>query len=207
MIGPKTTYDACMNVLPKRINLLLSLCLIAVAAAWWLVPSVKAATYSVTIDETKFVPSALKVKLNDMVTFINTTDATQSAKTASLTGFNTGAIGPGQSKSVSMDTAGTFAYTSAYNATLTGTITVESTTATTTATPTPTPTSTISATTTTTKGAMPVSGTTEVLIALLASGAGLILFGIVTSKWNTSPALIEDIGTVEIDSVEIDSTQ
>lgn len=138
-----------------------------------------AASYTVTIDDTKFVPSTLKIKPGDSITFINTTDATQSAKTTSSTGFNTGNIGPGASKSVSVSTPGTYTYTSAYNSTLQGTVTVEGTA---TASPTPTTTSTMSATTTKGGEAMPVSGTTEVLMALLLGGSAFLAFGLLSSR-------------------------
>lgn len=135
---------------------------------------VLAASYTVTIDDTQFVPSTLKVKVGDSITFINTTDATQSAKTSSTTGFNTGDIGPGGSKSVTVNTAGTFSYTSAYNSALEGTVTVEGTA---TASPTPSPTATTSATT---KGGqeMPVSGTAEVLLAMIVGGGAMVATGL-----------------------------
>jgi len=142
------------------------------------VSRVLAASYTVTIDDTKFVPSTLKVKSGDSITFINTTDSTQSAKTTSSAGFNTGNIGPGSSKSVTVSTVGTYPYTSTFNTTLQGTVTVEGST---TATTTPTPVSTVSATT---KGGepMPVSGTTEVLMTLIAGGLGLIAFGVFSGQ-------------------------
>jgi len=142
---------------------------------------VLAASYTVTISDTKFVPATLKVKPGDTITFINTTNATQSAKTTSSSGFNTGNIGPNASKSVTVSTAGVFSYTSAFNTTLAGTVTVEGAATTT---------STASATTTTTattKGAqpLPVSGTAEVLMVLIAGGLGLIAFGTFTEKYGT----------------------
>jgi plastocyanin len=141
---------------------------------------VLAASYTVTISDTKFVPASLKVKPGDTITFINTTTATQSAKTTSSSGFNTGNIGPNASKSVTVSTAGIYSYTSAFNTALQGTVTVEGT-ATTTSTPSAT------TTTTTTKGAqpLPVSGTAEVLMALIAGGLGLIAFGTFTEKFGT----------------------
>lgn len=163
-----------------------------------------AATYSVTIDETKFVPSTLKVKTGDSITFINTTDATQSAKTTSTLGFNTGNIGPGSSKTITVDTAGSYTYSSAYNSTLTGTITVEGTSTSTTTT-----TESTAAATTTTKGGqeMPVSGTTEVLMALIGGGIGFIIFGIASNRFgyllggsSTEPGVNEQ-GIVEITPV------
>jgi plastocyanin len=141
------------------------------------VSRVLAASYTVTIDETKFVPSTLKVKTGDSITFINTADSTQSAKTTSSAGFNTGNIGPGSSKSVTVNTEGTYTYTSAFNSALQGTVTVEGATSLT-----ATPTSTLSATTTKGGDPMPVSGTAEVLMALLAGGFGLIAFGVFTNR-------------------------
>ncbi len=139
-----------------------------------------AASYTVTISETKFVPATLKIKPGDTITFINTTDSTQSAKTTSSAGFNTGNIGPNASKSVTVSTAGTYSYTSAFNSALQGSVTVEGeTTTTSTASATPT--------VTTTKGEqpLPVSGTAEVLMALIAGGLGLIAFGTFTEKYGT----------------------
>ena len=127
------------------------------------------------------MPSTLKVKPGDSITFINTTDSTQSAKTTSSAGFNTGNIGPGASKSVTVSTVGTYTYTSAFNSTLQGTVTVEGTATTS---PTPTPVSTVSATT---KGGdpLPVSGTAEVLMALVAGGLGLIGYGVISNRVGT----------------------
>lgn len=133
--------------------------------------SVLAATYSVTITDEQFVPSTLKVKEGDSITFINSTDATQSAKTTSTTGFNTGNIGPGSSKSVTLNQAGTFSYSSTQTPTLTGTITVEDVAGTGGAS------DSASITSTTKGGDMPVSGTTEVLLGMVTLGAGLIALG------------------------------
>jgi plastocyanin len=142
--------------------------------------SVLAASYTITIDETKFVPATLKVKVGDSITFINTTEATQSAKTTSSTGFNTGNIGPGGSKTVTLNTAGTFSYTSAFDTALQGTVTVEDALGTT-ASPTPT----ASAGATTKGGEIPVSGTTEVLMALMGGGIGLVAFGLLSDRMGT----------------------
>lgn len=130
-----------------------------------------AATYSVTITATQFIPATLQVSAGDQITFLNSTTATQSAVTTDVNGFNTGNIGPGQSKTVTVSTAGTFAYSSAFNSSLTGTVTVlESSTEIT---------STTSGTTTTvtTTQEQPVSGVFEVILAMVAGGFGFIGFG------------------------------
>jgi len=157
-----------------RVASVLSVCALVLTSA----SAVFAATYSVTITDDQFVPSTLKVTEGDSVTFINSTDATQSAKTSSSTGFNTGNIGVGASKTVTLSRAGTFSYSSTQDSTLTGTITVEAGDGVGGATD--------SATTTTTStkgGDMPVSGTTEVLMGMVALGAGFIALGSFSNRF------------------------
>lgn len=155
-----------------RLASVLSVCALVLTSA----SAAFAATYSVTITDDQFVPSTLKVTEGDSVTFINSTDATQSAKTSSSTGFNTGNIGVGASKTVTLSRAGTFSYSSTQDSTLTGTITVEAGSGVGGA--------TASATTTTTKGGdMPVSGTTEVLMGMIALGAGFIALGSFSNRF------------------------
>lgn len=156
-----------------RVASVLGVCALVLSSA----SAVLAATYSVTITDEQFVPSTLKVKEGDSITFINSTDATQSAKTSSTTGFNTGNIGAGASKTVNLNRAGTFSYSSTQTPTLTGTITVEAGTGVGGATQSAT-------TTSTTKGGdMPVSGTTEVLLGMVALGAGLIAVGSLSGRF------------------------
>lgn len=156
-----------------RVASVLSVCALVLTS----VSAVFAATYSVTITDDQFVPSTLKVTEGDSVTFINSTDATQSAKTTSSTGFNTGNIGIGASKTVTLNRAGTFSYSSTQDSDLTGTITVEAGSGVGGATDSAT-------TTTTTKGGdMPVSGTTEVLMGMVALGAGFIALGSFSNRF------------------------
>lgn len=135
-----------------------------------------AATYAVSITSSGFSPSSLQVSVGDSLTFINSTTSTQSAKTTVASGFNTGDIGPGQSKIVTVSSAGTYTYTSLYSPSFTGTVTVlagDSSSLT----------STESATTTTTTSVpdttqqQPVSGAFENLLALVAIGFGFLGFG------------------------------
>lgn len=168
------------------------------------VSQVFAATYSVTITDDQFVPSTLKVKVSDSVTFINSTDATQSARTSSSTGFNTGNIGPGASKTVTLTQAGTFSYSSTQDSTLTGTVTVESSAGTG-----GLATGSATTTTTTTKGGqLPESGTTEVLLGMLALGGGLVLFGGLSGRWSfLRRGNIADGSLVDLETVRSRHTQ
>ena len=45
-------------------------------------------TYSVSITTTQFIPGTLNVAVGDTIRFINTTSATQSARTTEATGFS-----------------------------------------------------------------------------------------------------------------------
>jgi len=154
-----------------RVVSVLSVCALVLSSAG----AVFAATYSITITDDQFVPSTLKITEGDSITFINSTDATQSAKTSSSTGFNTGNIGAGASKTVTLSQAGTFSYSSTQDSTLTGTVTVEASGV---------GGASSSATTTTTKGGdMPVSGTTEVLMGMIALGAGFIALGSLSNRF------------------------
>ncbi len=148
---------------------------------------VQAATYSVTITATQFVPATLQTNVGDTVTFINSTTATQSAKSTTATGFNTGDIGPNKSKSITVMNEGTFTYTSQYDAALTGVLTVASgsglggtSTATTTASITSSPTKT---------QPQPVSGTMENLVILIVSGIALLGAG-AYARWRDGRAVI-----------------
>lgn len=145
--------------------LLLSFLALALAAT-----KVRAATYAVTITSTQFIPATLQVSVGDQISFLNSDIATQSARTTDPDGFNTGDIGPGQTKSVTLSTAGTFTYSSAYNSALTGTVTVLAGTGSI---------STTSGTTTTvtTTQPQPVSGTFEIVLALTAGGFAFLGFG------------------------------
>lgn len=130
-----------------------------------------AATYAVTITTTQFIPATLQVSAGDQITFLNSTTATQSAVTSDPSGFNTGNIGAGQSKTVTVSTAGTYTYSSAFNSALTGTVTVLESSSSITSTSSGT-TSTVSTT-----QEQPVSGVFEVVLAMVAGGFGFLGFG------------------------------
>lgn len=148
--------------------------------------SVQAATYSVTITATQFVPATLQATVGDSITFINSTTATQSAKSTTSSGFNTGDIGPNKSKSVTLANEGTFTYTSLYDPALTGVVTVTAgstslsttTTASTTASVTSNPSST---------QPQPVSGTAETLMMIVGAGIALFITG-GYARWKDSRA-------------------
>lgn len=160
--------------------------------------AVFADTYSVSITATQFVPSTLNVTVGDTIRFINTTSATQSAKTTDASGFNTGNIGPGENKSVVVSTAGTFSYSSQYSPSLTGTVVVAassgalggetSTTSATTSQPAQTQ-------------SQPVSGVFEVMLAVIAAGVGFIALGMVTQRFQ--PKLLSTDSTVDLPSISV----
>lgn len=150
----------------RRFCLVILLVLSALLGAGWVAP-VQAATYSITITSTQFIPSTLSAEVGDTITFINTSTATQSAKSTVASGFNSGDIGPGMSKSVTLVNEGTFTFTSQYNSALTGVVTVGAGSSLTSDT-----TSTAAARTvsTTSTQEQPVSGTAETFGLLLAGG-------------------------------------
>ncbi len=152
-----------------------------------------AATYSVTITSTAYIPSTLQVSAGDQVIFLNSDTATQSARTAETAGFNTGDIGPGANKTVTLATAGTYAYYSAYDANLTGTITVAAAAGGITDT-------TDTTSTVTTTQPQPVSGVFEVLLALVGGGCALLGFGWQARKRGLAQAGIEIINLPLISS-------
>lgn len=185
-------FANCCRPTKHAIIILMRSLLLALVFLFMVAPGVQAATYSVTITSSQFVPATLTITTGDTVSFLNATSTVQTAQSSVASGFNTGDIAAGQSKSVVVNTAGTYTYSSAYNSALSGTITVtasSSATASTSATVTPTP---VASTTSTRSaqlkgGDQPVSGTVEVLIALLASGAALIAWG--GWQWNSDRRL------------------
>ncbi|MCD8527244.1 cupredoxin domain-containing protein [Candidatus Woesebacteria bacterium] len=184
-------------------TLFISLAVFALAAM--ALPSIAwADTYSVSITNTQFIPSTLNVSVGDTIRFINTTAATQSAKTTDTDGFNTGNIGPGENKSVVVANAGTYSYTSQYTPSLSGTVVVAAST-TSTATTSTTTTSTSSAT----KGQpaqtqqQPVSGTFEVFMAILIAGAGFIGLGFASRRYQAG--VEAGHSTVDLPSISVRS--
>jgi plastocyanin len=85
------------------------------------VAPVLAADRTVTIAEFTFSPGSVTVNVGDRVTWTNN-DAV--AHTATGSGFNTGNIAGGASKSVTFQSAGTFDYICAVHPTMTGTVLV-----------------------------------------------------------------------------------
>lgn len=77
---------------------------------------------AVTMSGMAFAPAALTVKAGTTVTFMNEDGAPH---TATGDGWDTGRLNRGDSKDVTFDTAGTFAYVCAIHPSMKGTITVE----------------------------------------------------------------------------------
>jgi plastocyanin len=85
---------------------------------------VAAAPMPVTVDisDFAFVASDVRVAVGGTVTWTNS-DSQQHTATGTGT-FDTGAIKPGESKSVTFDTAGAFPYVCSYHPFMKGTVTV-----------------------------------------------------------------------------------
>lgn len=79
---------------------------------------------SVSIKDFKYGPPSLSVNKGTMVTFTNQ-DSTEHTATASDGAFDTGSIGQGQEKSVTLEDAGTFSYVCTFHPFMRGTITVK----------------------------------------------------------------------------------
>lgn len=79
---------------------------------------------AVTIENMAFSPTTLTVKVGDSVTWTNK-DSFEHTVTADDGSFDTGAIGSGQSKSVTFDKAGIFTYHCNIHPNMTATIVVE----------------------------------------------------------------------------------
>ncbi len=159
----------------RRIFCSLSLSLAVFAFIAGFFPSLaQAASYTITITATQFVPGTLTAGVGDTITFINNTTATQSAKTAVASGFNTGDIGPSKSKAVTLVNEGTFTYSSLYTPSLSGVVTVGAGTSLTSEAST---TSTAQTTTVSTTQPQPVSGAVENLVILLVVGSTFLALG------------------------------
>ncbi|HSL77036.1 MAG TPA: cupredoxin family copper-binding protein [Candidatus Limnocylindrales bacterium] len=87
--------------------------------------SVQAADRDVAISGFSFSPRTVTVKVGDSVTWTNSDAQTHTATSGSA--WNTGDIGNGESKSITMDRAGTFDYICAIHPTMTGTVVVRGT--------------------------------------------------------------------------------
>jgi plastocyanin len=81
-----------------------------------------AADQAVTIAGFAFSPKTVTVNVGDTVTWTNNDTATHTATSAG--NFDTGSIGGGASKSVTFQTAGTFAYVCSIHSSMTGTVVV-----------------------------------------------------------------------------------
>lgn len=85
--------------------------------------TVSSGAVQVPISMYDFKPPKLTVKVGTRITWTNR-DATAHTATGDNGGFDTGTIGPGQSKTVDFKRPGTFAYHCAFHAFMTGKITV-----------------------------------------------------------------------------------
>ncbi len=152
----------------------------------------QAATHSITITPTGFIPSTLRVNQGDTLEFRNSTTATQSARSSLATGFNTGDIGANQAKSVVVTNSGVFSYSSSHDASLIGSIEVVASTPSAN-----TLTSTTSTTTATTAALtsqplqtqpQPVSGVFEVVVGMTLVGLFMIGGGIFWQSYSFAGA-------------------
>ena len=85
---------------------------------------VLAATRHVTIAGFAYSPDPVTINVGDTVTWTNNDGV---AHTATGSGFNTGTISTGASKSVTFNSAGTFAYHCTIHPSMTGTVVVRAT--------------------------------------------------------------------------------
>ena len=77
---------------------------------------------AVRIGDFAFEPADLRVAVGTTVTWTNDHDQPHTATSAG--NFDTGAIQPGESKTVTFDQAGTFTYICSFHPFMTGTVTV-----------------------------------------------------------------------------------
>lgn len=87
--------------------------------------TVQAADRDVAISGFSFSPRTVTVNVGDSVTWTNSDAQTHTATSGSA--WNTGDIGNGESKSITMDRAGRFEYICAIHPTMTGTVVVRGT--------------------------------------------------------------------------------
>ena len=81
-----------------------------------------AAANTVVISDFKFGPADMHVAVGTTLTFTNDDDQPHTATSAG--NFDTGAIQPGASATVTLATAGTFSYACSFHPFMTGTLTV-----------------------------------------------------------------------------------
>jgi len=150
--------------------------LVLFVAFFILVPVIKAADQSVSIESSGFVPATVTIYESDLVTWTNNATSADSA-TDDDQAWDTGTIAAGSSKSIKFLSAGTYTYSNSTE-TASGTIVVES--ATVSATPTPTATPAIGGDAT--GSSQPVSGVSGPTLIFLFSGAFFIIAGIIFSR-------------------------
>lgn len=79
---------------------------------------------AVSIKNFDYAPSSLTVDMGTTITFTNE-DSTEHTATANGGAFDTGSISKGQSKTVTLTSAGTFSYVCTFHPFMNGTITVK----------------------------------------------------------------------------------
>lgn len=79
---------------------------------------------AVTIEDFAYAPAGLTVSEGSTISFTNR-DSTEHTATASGSGFDTGTIEKGQTKSVTLERAGTFDYVCTFHPFMHGTVTVK----------------------------------------------------------------------------------
>jgi|1185.fasta_scaffold864608_1 plastocyanin len=79
---------------------------------------------AVSIKDFAYAPPSLTINKGTTVSFTNN-DTTEHTATASGGGFDTGSIAAGKTKSVTLDSSGTFAYVCTFHPFMHGTITVK----------------------------------------------------------------------------------
>jgi plastocyanin len=84
--------------------------------------SVAGASVVVEISNFEFGPAEIDVEVGATVTWTNSDDQPHTATASGV--FDTGSIGPGESASVTFDTAGTFAYICKFHPFMTATVVV-----------------------------------------------------------------------------------
>lgn len=95
----------------------------AMAAGLWVaLAGVASADDTVIISDFRFAAPTVTIQAGESVTWRNTGAVSH---TATGSGFNTGAISPGETASVTFDTAGTFDYVCSFHRNMAGTVIVE----------------------------------------------------------------------------------
>lgn len=85
-----------------------------------------AASAKVDIANFDYAPKAITVKTGGSITWTNSDDANHTAtQSPGGSGFDTGTLAKGDSKTVTFDTPGTFQYVCLFHAFMTGTVTVK----------------------------------------------------------------------------------